>query len=67
LQTAGEIVVIGQGTGQSHEAAHLTAYLYLHQKPVFERIVGGLVADLPGMTTGEILDLGRRALGQSPK
>ena len=58
----GNIVLIGHGTGQSNEAAHLTAYLHEHQKPVFERIVGGLVADLPRLTTRELLELGRAAL-----
>jgi hypothetical protein len=59
----GKIVVIGHGKGQSNEADHLSAYLSAHHKETYKRIVREIVADLPHMTTPELLDLGRHALG----
>jgi len=63
LSPRGEIVVIGHGKGQSNEADHLSAYLQAHHKETFGRIVREIVADLPHLTTLELLDLGRHALG----
>jgi hypothetical protein len=61
----GEIVVIGHGKGQSNEADHLSAYLQAHHKLTYARIVREIVADLPHLTTPELLDLGRHAFGRS--
>jgi hypothetical protein len=60
---AAPIVVIGHGKGQSNEADHLAAYLKVHHKDVYLRIVREIVADLPGLTTAELLTLGRHAFG----
>jgi hypothetical protein len=57
----GEIVVIGHGAGQSNEADHLTAYLKSHHDETYGRIVREIVADLPRLTTPELLRLGRDA------
>jgi hypothetical protein len=62
-QGAGPIVVIGHGKGQSNEADHLTAYLKVHHKDVYLRIVREIIADLPSLTTPELLKLGRGAFG----
>jgi hypothetical protein len=62
VASGGEIVVIGHGKGQSNEADHLTAYLKAHHKQTAARIVREIVADLPHLTTPELLDLGRHAL-----
>jgi hypothetical protein len=65
LSTGGEIVVIGHGKGQSNEADHLSAYLKSHQALTYARIVRQVVADLPHLTTPELLELGRRAFTQA--
>jgi hypothetical protein len=56
--------VIDHGNGQSNEADHLSAYLQAHHEPIHDRIVREIVADLPHLTTPELLDLGRRAFGR---
>jgi hypothetical protein len=61
VAAGGEIVVIGHGKGQSNEADHLSAYLQAHHKPTWARIVREIVADLPHLTTPELLELGRHA------
>lgn len=66
VSAGGEIVVIGHGTGQSNEADHLTAYLRVRHKEAYARVVREIVADLPHLTTPELLDLGRHALGTGP-
>jgi hypothetical protein len=62
LSSGGPIVLIGHGKGQSNEADHLTAHLKRHHPEIFLRVVGELVADLPSLTTPELLQLGRHAL-----
>jgi hypothetical protein len=59
----GAIVVIGHGKAQSNEADHLSAYLKAHHPQTYARIVREIVADLPHLTTPELLTLGRHALG----
>jgi len=61
VSAGGEIVVIGHGKGQSNEADHLSAYLQAHHKQTYASIVREIVADLPHLTTPELLDLGRHA------
>jgi hypothetical protein len=63
LSTGGDIVVIGHGKGQSNEADHLIGYLKSRHKETHARIVRELVADLPHLTTPELLALCRHALG----
>lgn len=63
LLEGGPIVLISHGKGQSNEADHLSAYLLARHKEVHARIVRQLVADLPHLTTPELLALGRNALG----
>jgi hypothetical protein len=64
VSAGGEIVVIGHGKGQSNEANHLSAYLQAHHKQTYARIVREIVADLPHLTTPELLELGRHAFGR---
>ena len=61
LSSPGEIVLIGHGNGQSNEGDHLSAYLQRRHKDVHRRIVRELHADLPRLTSPELLELGRRA------
>ena len=56
------IVLIGHGHGQSNEAHHLSAYLGVHHKDIHARIIETILADLPHITTPELLELGRGAL-----
>jgi hypothetical protein len=55
----GEIVIIGHGKGQSNEADHLSAYLKVHHKEAYGRIVTSLSADIPRLSLPELLELGR--------
>jgi hypothetical protein len=61
--SGGEIVVVGHGKGQSNEADHLSAYLKRRHPGTYARIVREIVADLPHLTTPELLELGRHAFG----
>jgi hypothetical protein len=63
VSAGGEIVVIGHGKGQSREADHLSAYLSARHPLTYARIVREIVADLPHLTTPELLALGRHAFG----
>jgi hypothetical protein len=65
VSAGGEIVVIGHGKGQSNEADHLSAYLQTHHKDTYARVVREIVADLPHLTTPELLELGRHAFDQA--
>jgi hypothetical protein len=62
LATGGKIVIIGHGVGESNIAGQVTAYLKIHHKETYGRIVEEIVADLPGLSTAQRLDLGRHAL-----
>jgi hypothetical protein len=61
VAAGGQIVVIGHGKGQSRESDHLSAYLRIHHKDTYARIVREIVADLPHLTPPELIQLGRRA------
>jgi hypothetical protein len=58
----GRIVLIGHGVGEANMAAQVAAYLKTHHPQTWVRIVTEIVADLPGLTTTQLLDLGRHAL-----
>jgi hypothetical protein len=62
MATGGKIVVIGHGVGKSSMAIEATAYLKAHHKATYGRVVREIVADLPSLTTAQLLDLGRHAL-----
>jgi hypothetical protein len=62
MSVGGRIVVIGHGVGESNMAAQTTAWLKTHHPQIWARIVEEIVADLPGLTTAQRLDLGRHAL-----
>jgi hypothetical protein len=62
IAPGGQIVIIGHGKGQSNEGDHLRVYLDKHHKGVCARIVREIVADLPSLTTPELLALGRHGL-----
>jgi hypothetical protein len=64
VSAGGDIVVIGHGKGQSNEADHLCAYLQAHHKLTYARIMREIVADLPHLSTPELLELGRHAFGR---
>ena len=58
----GRIVVVGHGEGKSNAADHLTEYLRIHHRDIFQRIVREVVADLSSVTPLQLLDIGRKAL-----
>lgn len=61
--SSGVVVVIGHGTGRSNAAHHLIEFLQKHHPATARKVVYEVVADLPGLTAPQLLDLGRRALG----
>jgi hypothetical protein len=63
VSSGGEIVVIGHGKGQSNEADHLSSYLKGHHSQTYARIVREIVADIPHLTTPELLRVGLDAFG----
>jgi len=62
LAPAGRIVVISHGKGQSNEAHHLIEWLDAHRPAIHARVFREISADLPYMTTGELLSLAHHAL-----
>lgn len=62
LADAGQIVVVGHGSGHSNAAHHLVEYLHEHHHPSHGRVVTEIVADLSAITPAQMLELGRRAL-----
>ena len=60
---AGAIVAIGHGTGRSNAAHYLIEFLHKHHPDTARKVVCEVVADLSGLTAPQLLDLGRRALG----
>lgn len=66
LATAGRIVVVGHGKGQSNAAHHLTEYLREHHRETYVRIVTQVSADLSSLTDPQLLALGAEALHAKP-
>jgi hypothetical protein len=62
LAVGGGIVVIGHGVGESNMAVQATAYLKAHHHEIWARVVKEIVADIPGLTTAQLLGLGRHVL-----
>jgi hypothetical protein len=58
----GKIVVVGNGTGKSNAAHHLTEYLRSHHPETYQCIVREIVTDLSSITPPQLLDLARQAL-----
>jgi hypothetical protein len=67
IAPASRIVVVGHGQGQSNAADHLTDYLGMHHREIYQRIVGELVADLSAMTAPQLLGLARGELERAPR
>jgi hypothetical protein len=65
MSAGGKIVVIGHGVGEANMADQAAAFLKTHHAETYGRIVKEIVADLPGLSTGALLDLGRHALDES--
>lgn len=64
VAAAGAVVLIGHGSGRSNAAHQLDAFLQKHHPDTARKVVCELVADLPGLTAPQLLELGRRALGE---
>lgn len=62
LAAGGKIVLVGDGTGKSSAARHLSEYLSSHHHPIYQRVVRELSADLAHVTTLQLLAMGRDAL-----
>lgn len=62
MAAGGAIVVIGHGVGEADMADQAAAFLEAHHRDVYSRIVETIIADVPSLTTTELLDLGRHAL-----
>ena len=55
LQAAGQILVLGTGTGTSSEMDQFVAWLKLHHPGLAKRIIGSLVVDEHHLTKGQLL------------
>ena len=64
VMAAVRVVVVGRGHGHSDAAHHLVKHLQAHHPDIHGRTVTKAAADLPSLTGPQLLDLGRRALGQ---
>ena len=64
LASAGRIVVVGHGTGNSNAGKQLTPYLQTHHPETHQCVVSELDADLSAITTPQLLELAEQALGR---
>jgi len=55
LQAAGQILILGTGTGTSSEMDQFVAWLKLHHLELAKRIIGSLVVDEHHLTEGQLL------------
>jgi hypothetical protein len=62
LASAGAIVVVGHGAGNSSAADRLVEFLRLHHPETFAKVRNEVVADLSKLTPSQLLVLGRAAL-----
>ena len=65
LATAGTIIVVGHGKGESNAARHLVEYLRVHHRETYQRVVREIEADLSAITTPQLLELAAQSLGWS--
>lgn len=61
-KSAGHIVLIGHGRGQSNEAHHLAQFFTTHHPDISARRVPILNADLSHITDAQLIELGHSAL-----
>jgi len=57
LAGAGDIVVVGHGTGHSNAAHHLMEHLHAHAPEIYARVVREVTADLSSITPAQLLDI----------
>jgi hypothetical protein len=63
LVHAGEIILIGHGTGKSSAAGFLTEYLKAHRPEEYQRIVATETVDLSALTEPQIEEIAKRHIG----
>jgi pimeloyl-ACP methyl ester carboxylesterase len=63
LVHAGEIILIGHGTGKSSAVGFLTEYLKAHHPEEVQRIVAIETADLSALTEPQIEEISKRQIG----
>ena len=59
LGDAERILLVGHGHGRSNMAQGFLARAREHRRPIAERVIGELSADLAALTEPEVLDLAR--------
>ena len=59
LQTAGQLLIFGTGTGHSSEMDQFVAWLKAHHREIAGRIIGTLVVDESHLTEGQLLGKAR--------
>ena len=59
LQTAGQLLIFGTGTGKSSEMDQFISWLKLHHPELTKRIIGSLVVDESHLTDGQLLGKAR--------
>ena len=62
LAAGGRILVVGDGTGTSNAAQHLTEFLRTHRREIYQRIVREIRVDLSAITTRQLLALAEKIL-----
>lgn len=66
LQTEGQILIFGSGTGESSEMDQFTAWLRVHHPEVAKRIVGSQVVDQHHLTGDQLLAKAREFYAKTP-
>lgn len=59
LAPAGEILLVGHGTGKSNAVLKLIQHLERYHSDVAHKVVGSLDVNVPAMTDGELLAAAR--------
>ena len=59
LAPAGEILLVGHGSGKSNAVLKLIQHLERHHADIAKKIVGSLDVNVPAMTDGELLAAAR--------
>lgn len=66
LEGAAGIILLGHGKGKANASHHLAAYIEKHRRPLAERILADVRADIDDLTDEQVLRLGQHIAGIDP-
>lgn len=66
LEGAAGIILLGHGKGKANASHHLAAYIEKHRRPLAERIIAEVRADIDDLTDEQVLRLGQHIAGIDP-